>query len=89
MLLVSFCGVFRLVAAVAVLKGIEYALSRGTKPADLKGKIEDLCKRYLGSTATPEGARKDAVSHHILRLAYAASDDKRRWFLTHEVVLFR
>ncbi len=72
-----------------VLKGIEYSMSRGAKPAELKTKLDELCKRYLGSTATPEGARKDAVSHHILRLAYAGTDDKRRWFLTHEVALFR
>ncbi len=72
-----------------MLKGIEYAVSRGTKPAELKGKVEELCKRYLPGLGTAEGVRKDFVSHHILRLAYAGSDDKRRWFLTQEVVLFR
>jgi len=29
------------------------------------------------------------VSHHILRLAYCQSEEKRRWFLTQEVALFR
>ena len=33
--------------------------------------------------------RIDQISHHILRLAFANSEDKRRWLLTHEVLLFR
>lgn len=36
-----------------------------------------------------ESYRKDQVSHHILRLAYCQSEDKRRFFLQQEVVLFK
>jgi DNA primase large subunit len=73
----------------SVLKGIEYAVSRGTKPVELRSKIDDLVKRYLPGLGTAEGVRRDLVSHHILRLAFAGTDDKRRWFLTQEVILFR
>lgn len=33
--------------------------------------------------------RDDAVSHHILRLAFAGSEEKRRWLLTTETALFK
>lgn len=33
--------------------------------------------------------RKDHISHFILRLAFARSEDLRRWFLAHEMELFR
>lgn len=74
----------------AVLKGIETAKARGLKPADLDTAIRDLCRKHLdGELRTPEARRKDEVSHHILRLAYCQSDDKRKWFLAQEVALFR
>lgn len=40
-------------------------------------------------TTAAEVVRIDQISHHILRLAFANSEDKRRWLLTHEVLLFR
>ncbi|XP_011270829.1 primase, variant [Capsaspora owczarzaki ATCC 30864] len=33
--------------------------------------------------------RKDHISHYILRLVYCRSEDLRRWFLMHELELFR
>ena len=33
--------------------------------------------------------RNDAVSHHILRLAFAGSDETRRWLLLQETALFK
>ncbi len=36
-----------------------------------------------------EARRKDQVSHHILRLAYCSSEEKRRWIIAQEVALFR
>lgn len=37
----------------------------------------------------PEFARKDSVSHHILRFAYCSTEEQRRWFLTYESALFK
>lgn len=37
----------------------------------------------------PGFARKDSVSHHILRFAYCSSEEQRRWFLTYECALFK
>ena len=33
--------------------------------------------------------RKDNVSHHILRLAFCNSEEKRRWFVQNEATLFQ
>jgi hypothetical protein len=72
-----------------VLKGIETALSRGLKNNELEAKIDKLLVTYLGNTGSAEDVRKDLVSHHILRLAFASTDDKRKWFVNHEVALFK
>ena len=32
---------------------------------------------------------EDSVSHHILRLAYAGSEENRRWFREQETALFK
>jgi hypothetical protein len=71
------------------LKGIETAMSRGLKSAELEAKIDKLLTTYLGTTGSAEDVRKDLVSHHILRLAFASTDDKRKWFVSHEVALFK
>ncbi len=73
-----------------MLKGIELAMSRGVRPDALDDKIAKLISAHLTGEGTPAAdARKDLVSHHILRLAYAGSEDKRRWFIAHELALFR
>jgi hypothetical protein len=41
------------------------------------------------SSSRVEAARKDAVSHYILRLAYCRTPELRAWLLTHEAALFR
>ena len=40
-------------------------------------------------TQDDDKIRADAVSHHILRLAYAGSEEKRRWFREQETALFK
>ena len=77
------------------MKGIENAKARGMKGPELAAEIKTLCSTHLGgdigtlTRANPDIIRKDAVSHHILRLAYCQSEEKRRWFLSQEVALFR
>ena len=79
----------------AVLKAIESSKARGIKGAELNTEIRQLSLTHLGgdigslTKPTPDVQRKDMVSHHILRLAYCQSEEKRRWFLTQEVALFR
>ncbi|XP_037953606.1 DNA primase large subunit-like [Teleopsis dalmanni] len=36
-----------------------------------------------------QARRRDYISHFILRLVYCRSDDLRRWFLSHELELFK
>lgn len=81
--------------ACAALKGIETAKARGLKGAELQAQIKSLSMAHLGGDLgslmkpNPDMVRKDAVSHHILRLAYCQSEEKRRWFLSQELALFR
>lgn len=64
------------------------ALTRSLKGPELNDKIASLVQTHLGGSGE-DAARKDNVSHHILRLAYAGTEEKRRWLITHEVALFR
>ena len=74
---------------LSVLKGIDTARSRGVKGPDLQSRIRELLRECIGSPSDEGFARKDAIGHHILRLAYSMTEENRRWFLQHEVSLFR
>ena len=56
---------------------------------ELYRKSEDLMQKHIGKPDDKDTQRKDRVSHHILRLAYCGTEEKRRWFLAQEVTLFR
>jgi hypothetical protein len=73
----------------AVLKKLEDCRQRGLKPPEANKVLADTWRGYMAVGSDAERARKDTVSHHILRLAYCNSEDNRRWFLTHEVALFK
>jgi len=81
--------------ACTVLRGMDAAVMRGAKPDELRKKMEELAAKHLvpaaeeGEDAVAATARKDVTSHHILRLAFCGTEDKRRWFLGQEVALFR
>lgn len=80
-----------------VLKAIETAsLRSGRKDdADTRGQLAQTVTRYLPLSTGTESKdafmqrKKDLVSHFILRLAFARTEDTRAWFLRQEAALFR
>ena len=80
-----------------VLKSIEGYRAKNNHMGNYTTKLSKLCNMYLPlrlSTSNEpsrakEDARKDQLSHFILRMAFCQSEELRRWFLTHESLLFR
>ena len=73
-----------------MLRDLDQARSRGTKPDDLDKLAHDSVKKHMpDALESPEGFRRDLISHHILRLAFCNSEDKRRQFLEGEKTLFK
>ena len=79
----------------ALLRTIDDARSGGKTHADeLKPvirKAEEECglRRTIGNKMDEEGARRDSLSHFLLRLASCRNEEHRRWFVDNELQLFR
>ena len=74
-----------------MLREIENEKSRGTKGSELDKKALESAKKHLdgdADLADIDAYRRDVISHHILRLAFCSSEDKRRQFLNAETTLF-
>ncbi|KAL1925435.1 uncharacterized protein VTP21DRAFT_318 [Calcarisporiella thermophila] len=81
---------------VKVLKIIETYCVRGKNDEEMKRQMEEACAQHLPLHSNnakhyplQEERRKDHISHFILRLAYARTEDLRRWFINNECELFR
>ena len=73
-----------------VLRGLEAARARGRKGEDLATHLQSLCDKHLkAGSGRVESARRDQISHHVLRLAFCRSEEQRRWLLDQETALFR
>lgn len=72
-----------------VLKGLDELKAKGFRPDQLQERAHQLAEAHLKASTREASARKDIVSHYVLRLAYCRTEDLRRWFLTQECELFR
>lgn len=78
-----------------MLKKIDECKSRGYKPDQLEHEISEACKANLGgdlaktSNPSDEMLEMDEMSHHILRLVFCQTEDKRKWFVNQELALFK
>ena len=73
----------------AVLRGIEDLKVKGFRPDQMQDKIMALVDAHLKGPTREESARKDLISHFIVRLGYCLTEDKRKWLLAQECDLFR
>jgi len=76
-----------------ILRTIDALKQKGFKPRELEAELAPVLAASLPLRGSAEhadyDARKDRVSHFILRLAYSRSEELRRWFLTQECALFK
>jgi DNA primase large subunit len=78
-----------------VLKAIETASLRSRREEDAKAQLLQTVNRYLPLSTNLESKdalaqrKKDHVSHFILRLAFAKTEDLRAWFGRQEAALFK
>ena len=78
-----------------MLRAIETAAIRQLKDDDFSVRFKALHESYLPLHANARGysldeeRQKDITSHFILRLGFCRTEDTRRWFITHESLLFK
>ncbi|CAM9610744.1 unnamed protein product, partial [Phaeothamnion confervicola] len=76
-----------------VLRRIEDLRARGRIGEEFRRDLGATLAKYMNLRREGEGrredARKDRISHFILRLAYCRTEELRRWFLNQESALFK
>jgi DNA primase large subunit len=76
-----------------LLRSIETLRTRGFDGPEFSEKINNLERKTLfGRKDLDERLTdelRDQISHFIIRLAFCHTEDLRRWFLNHEVQLFK
>ena len=70
-----------------VLKRMEQYRALG-KEKDKRTDITELIRTH-GLDQLQNGVDKDRISHFILRLAFCANEEKRKWFMQQEAMLFQ
>mmetsp|Transcript_22589 Transcript_22589/g.40050 ORF Transcript_22589/g.40050 Transcript_22589/m.40050 type:complete len:512 (-) Transcript_22589:33-1568(-) len=77
------------VERLKVLSAVENSAGRGDAPERTVKKLEEAMKNTHLEVKSEEEKEQDNISHWVLRLAFAATEDLRRRFLSFEVFLFR
>lgn len=78
-----------------MLREVDSLRTRGVKGGEFNKAAFEKLQEHVGKVNSPNAAmqaaalRADTVGHHILRLAYCNTDEKRKWFLAQEGSLFR
>ncbi|KAL6758289.1 eukaryotic and archaeal DNA primase, large subunit-domain-containing protein [Haematococcus lacustris] len=72
-----------------VLKGVEEVKLRNKSDAEVQARARELVDRHLKGNDNEDTARRDQLSHFILRLAYCRTPELRKWLLLQESELFR
>ncbi|GFH22406.1 uncharacterized protein HaLaN_19866 [Haematococcus lacustris] len=64
-----------------VLKGVEEVKLRNKSDAEVQARARELVDRHLKGNDNEDTARRDQLSHFILRLAYCRTPELRKWLL--------
>mmetsp|Transcript_10347 Transcript_10347/g.27110 ORF Transcript_10347/g.27110 Transcript_10347/m.27110 type:complete len:476 (-) Transcript_10347:43-1470(-) len=82
-----------------VLQKVDLFKAKGKKGEDLDQLVYEEAQKYMpllykdgqNRVVDESAARRDIISHHVLRLAFSSRkhDERRRWFLNAECSLFR
>ena len=85
----SFCCIHHICCSLQLLRGIDRLKIKNVDPVELRSGINAMADKFGLNYSKPQAARRDHVSHFILRLAYCRTEDLRRWFLQQECQLFK
>ena len=98
--MMQLCGYFYLLTVsnfrrLKLLRGIEQLKIKNVEGNAFKLEMDTLVNKHMPLSQGKDAAitvargRRDFMSHFILRLAFCRTEELRRWFIQHEVFLFR